>query len=112
MLRKFAGVLLATALIAGPAFAAQSTDNAGSTTTAALANNHAVSKHTKHTKLTKPTKMVGHVQKHVHKHVTHGKIHTMKQARHLKPTTTHKSHLAKTHLGKSRFAKTAKVTKG
>jgi hypothetical protein len=109
MLRKFAGVLLATALIAGPAFAAQSTDNAGSTTTAALANNHAVSKHTK---LTKPTKMVGHVQKHVHKHVTHGKIHTMKQARHLKPTTTHKSHLAKTHLGKSRFAKTAKVTKG
>jgi hypothetical protein len=56
--------------------------------------------------------MVGHVQKHVHKHVTHGKIHTMKQARHLKPTTTHKSHLAKTHLGKSRFAKTAKVTKG
>ena len=31
MLRKFAGVLLATALLAGPAFAAQSTDNAGST---------------------------------------------------------------------------------
>lgn len=99
MLRKFAGILLATALIAGPAVAAQP-NNAGSTAT--HNHRHAVYKHAK---LGKSAKLV-HARKHIHKHVAHGKTHTMKQARHFKPTPTHKSQLAKSHPGK-----TAKITK-
>ena len=91
MLRKFAGLLLATALVAGPAFAA--TDNAGSVTAMTPARHHALPKHSK---LTKHTKIVTHARKHAHKHVVHGKPHKTKQAQHLKPATTHKAHLGKT----------------
>jgi len=89
MLRKFAGVLVATALIAGPAFAAQSTgDNGAATPAGHLA--------AKHVKSSKHTKIMTQAQKHAHKHVAHGKLHRAKQARHLKPTTTHKAQLGKT----------------
>ncbi len=91
MLRKFAGLLLATALVAGPAFAA--TDNAGSAAATTPSRHHALSKHSK---LTKHTKIVTHARKHAHKHLAHGKLHKTKQARHLKPATTHKAHLGKT----------------
>jgi hypothetical protein len=97
MLRKFAGVLLATVLVAGPAFAA--TDTAGSAAAVTPAGHHAFSKHAK---LTKHTKVVTHARKHAHKHVAHSKLHKTKQARHVKPATTHKAHLGKT----------AKVAKG
>jgi len=90
MLRKFAGVLVAAALIAGPAFAAQSTDNTGATTPA---GHHAMAKHAKSTK---HTKIVTQAQKHAHKHVAHGKLHRTKQVRHLKPAATHKAQLGKT----------------
>jgi hypothetical protein len=89
MLRKFTGVLLAAALVAGPAFAA--TDNAGSAAATAPAGHHAFSKHAKVTKHTKVT----HARKHAHKQVAHRKLHKMKQARHVNPATTHKAHLRK-----------------
>jgi len=92
MLRKFAGVLLATALLAGPAFAAQSTDNAGSTAAAATASHHAAAKHMK---LNKHGKAAMHARKHAHRHLAQGRTHKMKDVRHVKPTTKHKAHVAK-----------------
>jgi hypothetical protein len=92
MLRKFAGVLLATALLAGPAFATQPTDNAGPTSAAATAGHHAASKHLK---LTKHRKTVTHARKHAHKHAARGRLHKMKDVRHVRPTTKHKAHVAK-----------------
>lgn len=92
MLKKFAGVLLATALLAGPAFAAQSTDNTGPTSATATAGHHAVSKHVK---LTKHGKIVRHARKHAHKHLTQGRHHKLKDVRHVKPATKHKAHVAK-----------------
>jgi hypothetical protein len=86
MLRKFAGALIATALIAGPAFAATSADNSAVKPVTAAAHHHAIAKHaklTKHAKSAKHTKTV-HARKHAHKHVAHGKLHHVKQARHLK----------------------------
>jgi hypothetical protein len=91
MLRKFAGVLVATALIAGPAFAVQPTGDNGA---AAPAGHHAAAKHAKSTK---HVKIMTQAQKHAHKHVAHGKLHRAKQARHLKPAPTHKA----AQLGKS-----------
>jgi len=97
MLRKFAGVLLATALLAGPAFAAQSTDNAGSTAAPATAGHHAAVKHmklNKHVKPHKHGKVVMHARKHAHRHLAQGRAHKMKDVRHVKPTTKHKAHVA------------------
>ena len=98
MLRKFAGVLLATALLAGPAFAAQSTGNAGATAAAATAGHHAAAKHmklNKHGKLHQHGKTAMHARKHAHKHMAQGRAHKMKDVRHVKPTTKHKAHVAK-----------------
>ena len=87
MLRKFAGVLVAAALIAGPAFAAQSTDNTRAITPA---GHHEKAKHAKSTKHRKI------VTQAAHKQVAHGKLHRTKQVRHLKPAATHKAQLGKT----------------
>lgn len=93
MLRKFAGVLVATALIAGPAFAAGSADNTTASAAASAAGHHATAKHAKSTKHTKTATPARH---HTHKHVAHGKLHRAKQVRHRGPATTHKVPPAKT----------------
>jgi hypothetical protein len=93
MLRKFAGVLIAAALVAAPAFAAQSTDNAAASGATAAAGHHAAAKHAKSTK---HTKTATRARKHAHKHVAHGKLHRAKQVRHLTPAATHKAQLGKT----------------
>jgi len=93
MLRKFAGMLVATALIAGPAFAARSADNATASAAAAAAGHHAAAKHAKSTEHAKTAKQA---RKHAHKQIAHGKLHRVKQARHLRPATTHKAQLGKT----------------
>jgi hypothetical protein len=80
MLRNFAAALLATTLIAGPAFAAQSSDTAGSTHATTAASAGAV----KSSQPAKPVKMAKHATKHVRKHVAHRTVGTMHQARHLK----------------------------
>jgi hypothetical protein len=101
MLRKFAAVLLATTLIAGPAFAAQPSGNAGATPAAPAATAPAPAGAATKTVSTpvKPIKTVKHVRKHARKHVVRGKTHTMKQARHLKPAKTHQSRVS--HKAKS-----------
>jgi hypothetical protein len=99
MLRKFAAALLATTLIAGPAFAAQRSDSAGSTPTAptapaastavAPASTHAVTK-----QAAKPTKMVKHARKHARKHMVRHKVGKMKVSRHSKSMKMHRHHAA------------------
>jgi hypothetical protein len=114
MLRKFAGALIATALIAGPAFAATSADNSAVKPVTAAAHHHAIAKHaklTKHAKSAKHTKTV-HARKHAHKHVAHGKLHHVKQARHLKPATAPKATTSKATTSKTSLSKApAKVIK-
>jgi hypothetical protein len=95
MLRNFAAVLLATSLIAGPAFAAQSSDNAGSTSPATV---------TAPAHQTPSTKRVTRTHRTIRKHLARGKTATMKLARPAKPAK-HRGHFA-THV-----AKPAKVTK-
>jgi len=92
MLRKFAAALLATTLIAGPAFAAPPSGSAGSTpaasTAAAPASTNAVTKQT-----AKPTKTVEPARKHARKHARH-KLGTMKVSRHFKSAKMHRHYVA------------------
>ena len=71
MLRKFAAALLATAFIAGPAFAAQPSSNAGATPAPpSTAPAGAWSPRPPlRDERTKPVKTVKHVRKHARKHV-------------------------------------------
>lgn len=110
MLRKFAAALLATALIAGPAFAqtggnstanpaapaAQTTPNApaGSTTAA----KHAVTsvKSMKSAKSAKSAKSTRHIAKHARKRASWtGKTSAMHRARPMKSSKVHHAHAAK-----------------
>jgi hypothetical protein len=104
MLRKFAAVLLATSLIAGPAFAAQPSGTAGATpaapAAAAPASTNAATKTV--TSQVKAVKTVKHVRKHSRRHVVRHKIGAMKQARHVKTTKTHQSGIS--HNAKSKKA--------
>jgi hypothetical protein len=89
MLKTFAAALLATTLIAGPAFAAPPSGSAGSTpaaSTAAPASTHAVTKQT--------AKTVKHARKHVRKHVVRHKVGKMKVSRHAKSAKMHRHHAA------------------
>lgn len=94
MVRNFAAALLATTLIASPAFAAQSSDTAGSApvTQAAPA---ASTTNAKQSVATKPAKMVEHTAKHARKHFAHRKTGTMHQARHITPAKTHQASVVK-----------------
>jgi hypothetical protein len=91
MLRNFAAALLATTLIAGPAFAAQSSDAAGATHAAPAAS--VITAKTSET--AKPVKLVKHVTKHTRKHVVHRAVGTMHQARQIKSAKTHQASIAK-----------------
>jgi len=94
MLRNFAAALLATTLIAGSAFAAQSSDTAGSTP-AAQAAPAASTTNAKQSVAAKPAKMVRHTVKHAHKHFAHRKTGAMHQARHTTPAKTHQASVVK-----------------
>jgi hypothetical protein len=94
MLRNFAAALLATTLIAGPAFAAQSTDTAGSTP-ATQAAPAASTTNAKQSVATKPAKLVKHTAKHARKHFAHRKTGAMHQARHVAPAKAHQASVVK-----------------
>jgi hypothetical protein len=68
MLRTFTAALLATALIAGPALAAQPSSGAASTAAATAAPAQAPAKQANETK---PVKTVKHARAHSRKHVAH-----------------------------------------
>ena len=99
MLRNFAAALLATSLIAGPAFAAQQSGNTGNMAApgpAATTNVKSAAPSTKHLRK--------HVRSHTRKHVVHRSIHRTKTVHHLagKP---HRAYVAPMNSGaKSRKA--------
>jgi hypothetical protein len=100
MLKTFAAGLLATALIAGPAFAQTSNSSAAPTKTpaAASANTQAAPAATNAKPVANTTKTVQHAKAHKKtvKHVagrSHVKSSKTHQARHVRPV---KSHQAKT----------------
>jgi hypothetical protein len=95
MLRKFAAALLATALIAGPAFAAPPAGSTVSAPASATLNKPAV----------KHAKMVKHFRRHV---VVRHKVGQIKMARHFKAP---RHHLATPAVKHTKFSKVGKINK-
>jgi hypothetical protein len=103
MLRKFAAVLLATSLIAGPAFAA----GAASTTPAPTSVGTTI----KAPAAVKTVKSVKHKRKHARRHSVRGASVAMNQTRHVKHSSkTHRTHVAKV-TSKSAHKNTGKSMK-
>ncbi len=100
MLRKFAAALLATTLIAGPAFAAQPSGSAGSPAPAATAGAKTAATPTAPTKHLRK-----HARSHARKHVARRSDGRIKTVHHLKAGKTHKAHAAPAaksgHVGKT-----------
>jgi hypothetical protein len=91
MLRTFAAALIATTLVAGTAFAANS-GMAGSATTQAVAAASTTSVKAGQTaKPAKSVKHVKHVRKNTRKHVTRVKSGKMHQAHHVKGRKVHQA---------------------
>jgi hypothetical protein len=101
MLRKIAAGLLATALIAGPAFAAQPQGEAGTPPAAAAVHQKIASVH-------KIKHLRKHTSRHFRVHFVRGKTGTVKLAHHTKTAKPLRSHAAKT----ARHLKTAKLPNG
>ena len=93
MLRNLAAALLATSLIAGPAFAAQQSGSTGNT--AAPAPSATVGGDVKAAATsTQPAKHLRkHVRSHTRKHVAHRSIHRMKTVHHFTGSKTHKAYV-------------------
>src|SRR5580704_8544550 len=99
MLRNFTAVLIATALIAGPALAAQPSSNAGAAPAAptTIKGQNAI----KQTEVRKPVKTVRHARNHVRYARTYGRYHVAQ----------HVDHVTK-HLAKpGKVTKTNKIVK-
>ncbi|MGA8616834.1 MAG: hypothetical protein WB760_35075 [Xanthobacteraceae bacterium] len=104
MLRKFAVAMLATALIAGPAFAASPPGNAGSTPATVTAPAS--------TTVTKPmAKPASKMVKHFRRHVVRHKVGKIKVAQHFKSTKAPRHHLALRLVKHSKFSKVGKINK-
>jgi hypothetical protein len=109
MLRKFAAALLATTLVAGTAFAAES-GSAGSTpanpatqAAPAMTNAKAGAQVKAQVKPASVTKTVKHAHKNTRKHLARAKTgkgsNKMHQARHVKGTKTHQASGTKSGAG-------------
>jgi hypothetical protein len=109
MLRNFAAALLATALICGPALAAQPASGAGSTP-AAAATSQTINAQTNEAK---PSKFVKRMPTHVRKHTVRGTAATVKLSRHSGRVAIHRhrvAHVAKPgQIGPAKPAKTANL---
>ena len=95
MLRNFTAALIATALVAGPALAAQPSSNAGAAPAAVSAApaNIKGQNAIKQTDVRKPVKTVKHARAHVRHARTYGRHHV---AQHVAQHATHVTkHLAK-----------------
>jgi hypothetical protein len=94
MLRNLAAALLATSLIAGPAFAAQqsgSTGNTGAPVPSATVGGDVKAA----SPSAQPAKHLRkHVRSHTRKHVAHRNIYRMKTVHHFTGSKTHKAYVA------------------
>ena len=103
MLRNFAAALLATTLIAGPAFAAQQSSNPRNTVAPAATVGGDIKAAVPSARPAKHLR--NHVRSHSRKHVAHRSTHRTKTAHHFTPGKTHKAHVAPmTGSAKSRKA--------
>jgi hypothetical protein len=93
MLRNLAAALLATSLVAGPAFAAQQSGNTGGMAAPpATVSSDAKAAATS----TQPAKHLRkHVRSHTRKHVAHRTIHRTKTVHHFTGSKTHKAYAAR-----------------
>ncbi len=107
MLKKFAAVLLATSMIAGAAFAAETTTNAGSPPATVAADSAGKIATAKPAKLAKHVK---HASKHGRKHVAHAKRGT-KLTHHGKTSKTHKAHVVRHKSAKAAVQGNVKTAK-
>jgi hypothetical protein len=104
MLRNLATALLATTLVAGPAFAAQQSGSTGNMAAPAPAIGTNVG-----APLTQPAKHLHkHVRNHTRKHVAHRDIHRTKTVHHFKASKAHKAYVAPA-TGSAKSRKAARV---
>ncbi len=103
MLRNLAAALLATALVAGPAFAAQPSGTTGHMAAPATAVGTDVKAAAPSTQPAKHLRK--HVRSHTRKHAAHRSIHRTKTVHHVTGSKTHKAYVAPmSGVGKSRKA--------
>lgn len=103
MLRNLAAALLATALVAGPAFAAQQSGSSGNMAPRASAVGTDVKTAAPSAQPAKHLRK--HVRSHTRKHVAHRSIHRTKTVHHFTGIKTHKAYVAPmSGGGKSRKA--------
>jgi hypothetical protein len=97
MLNRITAALIATTLIAAPAFAQTSGNNAAPAAPAVQSQAVPVKTgQTANTDTQKPVKHAAkHSRKHVSKHASRSKMHATHQARHVKPTKTHQVNAGK-----------------
>jgi hypothetical protein len=109
MLRNLAAVLLATSLIAGPAFAAQQSGNTGGMAAPPATVSGDVKAAAPSTQPAKHLRK--HARSHTRKHVAHRTIHRTKSVHHFTGSKTHKAYVAPmTGSAKSRKAAGAQPT--
>jgi len=92
MLRNLAAALLATTLVAGPAFAAQQSGSTGNMAAPAPAIGTNVKVGAPSTQPAKHLRK--HVRSHTRKHVAHRSIHRTKTVHHFTGSKTHKAYVA------------------
>lgn len=108
MLRNFAAALLATSLIAGPAFAMES----GNASSAATVRTEATPTVKGAASSAQPAKhMRKHARSHTRKHVAHRNTHRMKTVHHFKGSRTHKAYVAPKTIVPLTGAKNAKAAR-
>jgi uncharacterized protein YdbL (DUF1318 family) len=108
MLRNFAAALLATSLIAGPAFAMES----GNASSAATVRTDASPTIKAAAPSAQPAKHVyKHARSHTRKHVAHRNTHRIKTVHHFKGRKTHKAYVAPKTIAPSTGAKNAKAAR-
>ena len=106
MLRNLAAALLATTLVAGPAFAAQQSGSTGNMAAPAPAIGTNVKVGAPSTQPAKHLRK--HVRSHTRKHVAHRSIHRTKTVHHYTGSKTHKAYVAST-TGSAKSRKAAGV---
>jgi hypothetical protein len=109
MLRNFAAALLATSLIAGPAFAMEPSGNAAPAATVRTDAKPTVKAAAPSAQPAKHLRK--HARSHTRKHVAHRNVHRMKTVHHFKGSKTHKAYVAPKTTAPITGAKNAKAAR-
>lgn len=107
MLRNFAAALLATSLIAGPAFAMEPSNNASAAATVRTDAKPTVKAAAPSAQPAKHLRK--HARSHTRKRVAHRHTHWMKTVHHFKGSKTHKAYVAPKNAAPITGARNAKA---